>query len=39
MTVAIHEQGIVFKLCNNEILASLFFFKLARLVKFELQKQ
>ncbi len=33
-----HEQGFLFKLCNNEILASLFQ-KLAHVVKFELQKQ
>ncbi len=38
MTIAIHEQGFFFKLCNVEILASLFQ-KLAKLVKFTLQKQ
>jgi hypothetical protein len=36
MTIAIHEQGFLF--CNVEILASLFL-KLAKLVKFTLQKQ
>jgi hypothetical protein len=38
MTIAIHEQGFLFKLSSIEILASLFQ-KLAKLVKFTLQKQ
>jgi hypothetical protein len=38
MTIAIHEQGFLFELCNTEIFASLFQ-KLAKLVKFKLQKQ